>query len=212
LLSFRANRRCPCLSRRLAVEEPTAAAPTDAEPTAPHSIVSGSHGYFCCKCGETENFKNTCKATAAEYAATKSENEAQRTAAHALELARIKAAATENEAAHALELIKIEAAATENEAAHALELARIKAAATENEAAHALELARIKALAKAEFARNVTSIFIACLALAVVSFFSREVGWWVKATVIPLLNSTREKLLLTTGGLVGFVAGLFARK
>ena len=165
LLSFRANRRCPCLSRRLAVEEPTAAAPTDAEPTAPHSIVSGSNGYFCCKCGETENFKNTCKATAAEYAQTR-----------------------------------------------ALELARIKAAATENEAAHALELARIKALAKAEFARNVTSIFIACLALAVVSFFSREVGWWVKATVIPLLNSTREKLLLTTGGLVGFVAGLFARK
>ena len=158
LLSFRTYRRCRCLTRRLAVEEPTAAAPTAAEPTAPHSIVSGSHGLFCCKCGETENFKNTCKATAAEYAATKIENEAQRTAAHALELARIKAAA------------------------------------------------------KADFARNATSIFIACLTLAVVCFFSREVRWWVKATVIPLLNSTREKLLLTTGGLVGFVAGLFTQK
>lgn len=84
----------------------------DAKPTAPHSIVSGSHGLFCSKCGETENFKNTCEATAAEYAET-----------------------------------------------------------------HALELARIKALAKADFARNATSIFIACLTLAVVSFFSREEGW-----------------------------------
>jgi len=160
-----------------------AAAPTDAKPTAPHSIVSGSHGLFCSKCGETKNFKNTCEATAAEYAET-----------------------------HALELSRIKAAEKENEATHALELARIKAAEKENETIYALELARIKALAKADFARNATSIFIACLTLAVVSFFSREVGWWVKATVIPLLNSTREKLLLTTGGLVGFVAGLFTRK
>lgn len=107
-------------------------------------------------------------------------------------------------------------AAAECAAAFALELAKINATATENEAqrasAHALELVRIKAAAKENFARNATSVLIGCLALAVVSFFSREVAWWVKASVVPLLNSAREKLLALIGGVVGFVTGQYFRR
>jgi hypothetical protein len=177
-----------------------------AAPTASHTIVSGPRGLYCRKCGETKDFKTTCVPAAAECAA-----------AFALELAKINATATENEAqrasAHALELVKINAKLN---AAHALELVRINATATENEAqrasSHALELVRIKAAAKENFARNATSVLIGCLALAVVSFFSREVAWWVKASVVPLLNSAREKLLALIGGVVGFVTGQYFRR
>jgi hypothetical protein len=174
--------------------------------TASHTIVSGPRGLYCRKCGETRDFKTTCVPAAAECAA-----------AFALELAKINATATENEAqrasAHALEVAKINATATENEAqrasAHALELVKINAKLN---AAHALELVRIKAAAKENFARNATSVLIGCLALAVVSFFSREVAWWVKASVVPLLNSAREKLLALIGGVVGFVTGQYFRR
>jgi uncharacterized membrane protein YgdD (TMEM256/DUF423 family) len=168
----------------------------------------------------------------AKINATATENEAQRASAHALELVKINAKLN---AAHALELVRINATATENEAqrssAHALEVAKINATATENDAqrasshalelvkinaklnaAHALELVRIKAAAKENFARNATSVLIGCLALAVVSFFSREVAWWVKASVVPLLNSAREKLLALIGGVVGFVTGQYFRR
>jgi hypothetical protein len=162
-----------------------------AAPTASHSIVSGPKGLFCCKCGETKNFKTTCAPAAAECAA-----------AQALELVKINATATENEAqrasAHALELVKINATATENEAQRA--------------SAHALELVRIRAAAKENFARNATSVLIGCLALTVMSFFSREVAWWVKASVVPLLNSAREKLLVLIGGVVGFATGAYVRR
>jgi hypothetical protein len=199
-----------------------------AAPTASHTIVSGPRGLYCRKCGETKDFKTTCVPAAAECAAafalelakinaTATENEAQRASAHALEVAKINATATENEAqrasSHALELVKINAKLN---AAHALELVRINATATENEAqrasSHALELVRIKAAAKENFARNATSVLIGCLALAVVSFFSREVAWWVKASVVPLLNSAREKLLALIGGVVGFVTGQYFRR
>jgi hypothetical protein len=159
--------------------------------TASHTIVSGPRGIYCRKCGETKDFKTTCVPAAAECAA-----------AFALELAKINATATENEAQRA--------------SAHALEVAKINATATENEAqrasAHALELVKIKAAAKENFARNATSVLIGCLALAVVSFFSREVAWWVKASVVPLLNSAREKLLALIGGVVGFVTGQYFRR
>ena len=199
-----------------------------AAPTASHTIVSGPRGLYCRKCGETKDFKTTCVPAAAECAAafalelakinaTATENEAQRASAHALEVAKINATATENEAqrasAHALEVAKINATATENEAqrasSHALELVKINAKLN---AAHALELVRIKAAAKENFARNATSVLIGCLALAVVSFFSREVAWWVKASVVPLLNSAREKLLALIGGVVGFVTGQYFRR
>ena len=55
---------------------------------------------------------------------------------------------------------------------------KINAAAKENDlrraATHALELVKINAAAKVSFARNATSVLIACLALAVVTFLSRE--------------------------------------
>ena len=61
-----------------------------------------------------------------------------------------------------------------------------------------------------QHARNAISVLIACLALAVVSFFSREVAGWVQASVVPLLNSSREKKLIgLIGGVVGFVAAKF---
>jgi hypothetical protein len=155
-----------------------------AAPTASHTIVSGPRGLYCRKCGETKDFKTTCVPAAAECAA-----------AFALELAKINATATENEAQRA--------------SSHALELVKINAKLN---AAHALELVRIKAAAKENFARNATSVLIGCLALAVVSFFSREVAWWVKASVVPLLNSAREKLLALIGGVVGFVTGQYFRR
>jgi len=89
------------------------------------------------------------------------------------------------------------------------------AAHAENEAkraaAHALELIKINAAAKRDFGRNVTSVLIGCLALAVVSFFSREVAGWVKTTVVPLLNSTGERLIGLMGGVIGFVIGVIFR-
>jgi hypothetical protein len=106
-------------------------------------------------------------------------------------------AAAEKADAHALELIKINAAAKEIEAKRA--------------AAHALELIKINAAAKRDFGRNVTSVLIGCLALAVVSFFSREVAGWVKTTVVPLLNSTGERLIGLMGGVIGFVIGVIFR-
>ena len=96
-------------------------------------------------------------------------------------------------------------AAAEKAAAHAEKEA-------ERAATHALEIVKINAAAKESFARNATSVMIACLALAVVSFFSREVAWWVKASVVPLLNSAREKLLALIGGVVGFVTGQYFRR
>jgi hypothetical protein len=155
-----------------------------AAPTASHSIVSGPKGLFCCKCGETKNFKTTCAPAAAECAA-----------AQALELVKIN---VQIDSVHALELVKINATATENEAQRA--------------SAHALELVRIRAAAKENFARNATSVLIGCLALTVMSFFSREVAWWVKASVVPLLNSAREKLLVLIGGVVGFATGAYVRR
>jgi hypothetical protein len=84
-------------------------------------------------------------------------------------------------------------------------------AAAEKAAAHALELIKIKAAAKRDFGRNVTSVLIGCLALAVVSFFSREVAGWVKTTVVPQLNSTGERLIGLMGGVIGFVIGVIFR-
>ena len=79
----------------------------------------------------------------------------------------------------------------------------------ERAAAHALELVKINAKAKRDFGRNVTLVLIGCLALSVVSFFSREVAGWVKISVVPLLNSTRERLIGLMGVVVGFVTGKF---
>ena len=132
-------------------------------PRASHSIVSKPFGgLYCSRCGETMNFKTNCAPAAAEKAdarsTTHAENEAQRAAAHALEL----------------------------------------------------ELVKINAAAKRDFWRNVTSVLIGCLALAVVSIFSREVAGWVKTTI---LNSTRERqrLIGLTGGVIGFLVGVIFR-
>ena len=121
------------------------------------------------------------------------------------------AAAAEKAAAHA----EMEA---ERAVAHALELARINATADENEvqraATHALELVKYNAAAKESFARNATSVMIACLALAVVSFFSREVAAWVKTVIVyivPLRNSTREWLIGLASGMFGFAVGIFSK-
>jgi hypothetical protein len=112
--------------------------------------------------------------------------------------------AAEKTDANALELLKITAAAKENEV-------KITATAKETEAqraaAHALELVKIAATAKENAKRNATSVLIGCLYLAVACFFSREVAGWVKTAVVPLLNSTRERLIGLMGGVVGFVAG-----
>jgi len=101
--------------------------------------------------------------------------------------------------------------AAEKTDANALELLKITATANENEAqraaAHALELVKITATAKENAKRNATSVLIGCLYLAVACFFSREVAGWVKTAVVPLLNSTRERLIGLMGGVVGFVAG-----
>ena len=152
-------------------------------PTASHSIVSRPFGgLYCRKCGETMNFKTNCGPTAAEKAD-----------AHTLELVKINATAMENEAqraaAHALELVKITATAKEN-------AKNITAMAKEN-------AKNITATAKENNKRNATSLLIGCLSLAVVCFFSREVAGWVKTTVVPLLNSTRERPI----GVIGFLAG-----
>ena len=147
-------------------------------PKASHSIVNRPlAGLYCCKCGERRDFETNCAPAAAEKAD-----------AHALKLDKINATAKENEATRA--------------AAHALELDKINATAA---AALALELVKIKAMSKRDFWENVTSVLMWCLALAVVSFFSREVAGWVKTTVRQQ-NSTREWLLGLIGGVVGFGA------
>ena len=95
-------------------------------------------------------------------------------------------------------------AAAERAAAHAEKEA-------ERAATHALEIVKINAAAKESFARNATSVMIACLALAVVSFFSREVAAWVKTAIVPLLNSTREWLIGLASGAFGFLVGIFSK-
>jgi len=152
-------------------------------PRASHSIVSKPFGgLYCSRCGETMNFKTNCAPAAAEKAdarsTTHAETEAKRAAAHALEF----------------ELVKIDATAKINEAQRA--------------AVHALELVKINAAAKRDFWRNVTSVLIGCLALAVVSIFSREVAGWVETTIA---NSTRERLIGLTGGVIGFLVGVIFR-
>jgi len=167
-------------TRRFGLDNPTESPLT--APTASHSIASGLFGgLYCRKCGETKDFKTTCAPAAAEKAA-------ERAAAHAEKEAERAAVHAEKEAGRA--------------AAHAEKEA-------ERAAAHALELVKINAKAKRDFGRNVTLVLIGCLALSVVSFFSREVAGWVKISVVPLLNSTRERLIGLMGVVVGFVTGKF---
>lgn len=60
-----------------------------AAPTVPHSVVSGSIGLFCSRCGETKDLMTTCVPAAAERAAIQGFEMAKINAAHAFEMAKI---------------------------------------------------------------------------------------------------------------------------
>ena len=175
--------------RRFGLDNPSESPLT--APTASHSIVSRPFGgLYCRKCGERTDFKTNCAPAAAEKAAAHAEMEAERAAAHAEKEAERAAAHAEKEAERAAAHAEMEA---------------------ERAATHALEIVKINAAAKESFARNATSVMIACLALAVVSFFSREVAAWVKTAIVPLLNSTREWLIGLASGAFGFLVGIFSK-